>query len=381
MRTAGRKHRTARSAAAVVAAVAAGVSCLAVGPAAQAVSPPGWTVQRTPALSGTLLSVARLDAHTTLAVGNIMVVKGPGRPLLLSRDDRDHRGWRVVPTPEDARTGDIYSSVSASSTKDAWVTGVSFTGLTVPAEHWNGRTWQTAEVPVPAHSGAGVHVAAVSPGDAWAAGWYFPTGASETRPLLRHWTGAGWHAVALPHGSDVANLVSVTATSAHDVWAVGYSTRDQPRVLHYDGRTWTQVAKLGFHGLYGEVGGVAAHGPNDVWAVGRVLTGEHDRGHALVLHWDGHAWHQVTAPRDAGPLASVTLTPQGILAVGENAAQTAGIALRSTATGLAEQALPRVAGTSPDPVAVTSEGNRITVVGELMPPTAALPSPLILAEP
>ncbi|MEU1599223.1 hypothetical protein ABZ468_42095 [Streptomyces sp. NPDC005708] len=88
----------------------------------------------------------------------------------------------------------------------------------------------------------------------------------------------------------VAVLNAVTAVSAHDVWAVGFDTGDQPVLLHYDDAHRQQLPKPSIDGLYGELNAVTAEGSGDVWGVGRVVTSETDRGHALVLHWNGSGW-------------------------------------------------------------------------------------------
>ena len=64
----------------------------------------------------------------------------------------------------------------------------------------------------------------------------------------------------------------------------------------------------------GELDGIAALGPDDVWAAGRVVTNE-GGGLAispLLLHWDGEAWSQATPPLQGdADLSAVAAIPGG----------------------------------------------------------------------
>jgi hypothetical protein len=62
-------------------------------------------------------------------------------------------------------------------------------------------------------------------------------------------------------------------------------------ILHWNGQAWTQVTAPDAHTdtddlLYG----VSAASPGDMWAVGQGLSGDGAVG--LVFHWSGTAWQQ-----------------------------------------------------------------------------------------
>ncbi len=105
-----------------------------------------------------------------------------------------------------------------------------------------------------------------------------------------------WGTVPSPNGGyDTSNRLSdVEVLSPTDVWAVGssgtggYLDGHQPMIQHWDGSRW-QVAALPPDAPAGDLQGVSASAPDNVWAVGGAGTG----GGALVLRWDGSAWHQV----------------------------------------------------------------------------------------
>ena len=102
-------------------------------------------------------------------------------------------------------------------------------------------------------------------------------------------------------------MSGVAATGPNDVWAVG---QDQDSghasgalILHYDGHAWapTVTPVVGPASL----GGVACTGRDNVWAVGALGP--------LILHFDGSAWAAVEPPGTAAPkgLTAVIALPDG----------------------------------------------------------------------
>lgn len=334
--------------------------CLGTAATARAdAAPDGWTDGTTPAVpSGHLSSVTHLDGRTTWAVGN-----SADRPLLMAREG-EKGAWHPVATPEQERDGAFYTTVSAASAHDVWVSGGAYTDMTVPAVHWDGRSWQRADVPVPQNCDAGVHVAAVTDHDAWAAGWYCHTIGRESylSPILDRWDGRSWTPVPIPAEARVVDFTAISAVSCDDVWATGWSEDDLPVALHYDGSSWRSVP-VPLAGVAGELYGIGVGADGGVWAVGRVLLDEDDRGHALIEHWDGRAWHQVAAPAGAGQLTGVTVAGRAVVAVGQNAARTEAIAVRVDGFGATQETLPHIGGTAPFVGAIDAVAGQLTAVG------------------
>lgn len=118
-----------------------------------------------------------------------------------------------------------------------------------------------------------------------------------------------------------AILTAISARSADDVWAVGYTQRDDKQhtlVEHWDGSAWTRVPSVDPGGRINRLLGVTALAPDDVWAVG--TTGVQRVAQTLIEHWDGSAWSQVPSPQgpyDTSELRSVAAaSPTDIWAVG-----------------------------------------------------------------
>jgi hypothetical protein len=115
-------------------------------------------------------------------------------------------------------------------------------------------------------------------------------------------------------------LESVSADSPSDAWAVGLTGNGQQNpgtlMLHWDGRTWTRVISPAvLDGAPGNLADVTALSSTDAWAVGTTLSGK--SGTALLMHWNGVHWSEVTSPGPIrGNLSGLTVSAQGGWAVG-----------------------------------------------------------------
>jgi hypothetical protein len=169
---------------------------------------------------------------------------------------------------------------------------------------------QHGNLPVPVFSFHGelLHVSAASPGDAWAVG--FSGAVPDAGTLMLHWDGTRWSRVTSPAVVDGAPgiLEDVTAVSARDAWAVGYTgtlslttssgTAGGGLLLHWDGRRWSQVtgvlpAQDGLDAIT-----MSGHGG---WAAGASLVA--GQLQPLILRLDDAGWHRVPAPVSAGGFA------------------------------------------------------------------------------
>jgi hypothetical protein len=253
----------------------------------------------------------------------------------------DGRDWRVVPSPDVEPNNNgaqaRLQAVAAATANDVWAVGYHSTpGF--PADivevrrplvmHWDGTTWKIVPSPDPSTNGHLEGVAVVSATDIWAVGGYVKQSSSQDNPdgtaelLLLHWDGRSWSQVAGPHIDGVSNtLYGVAAVSANDVWAVG-GTGDlggNPIAVHWDGKAWSHVPSptTGAHnGTW--LSAVTALSADDVWAVGGA------QGSPFVVHWDGKAWSWIGSPSESaegqlfygGLNGVVGLSPAELWAVG-----------------------------------------------------------------
>ncbi|MFF7199011.1 hypothetical protein ACFZAM_35560 [Streptomyces sp. NPDC008079] len=214
----------------------------------------------------------------------------------------DGRRWQEVPLPAEAADRSAYpSALAGTGPDDLWTVGVTAQdriGAPRPlAYHWNGRAWSSVATPEPGGDALLSGAAADGDGRVWAVGVVYDA-RGEGRPLVERWDGAAWRIVPTPHTAGRGeSLESVAVLGPDDVWAVGGSSTpdgtNSPLTLHWDGRTWTEVAAPAVHA---DLHGVTAYGEHGLIAVGEqqgVATP------AFTMRWDGAAWHAEPAATDA----------------------------------------------------------------------------------
>ncbi len=90
--------------------------------------------------------------------------------------------------------------------------------------HWNGTSWSIVPSPSPGTSPTLTAVSASSAGDVWAVGYDTPPGATTPQTLTLNWNGSAWSTVPSPDAGSSSLLTSVSAPpGAATVWAAGYS--------------------------------------------------------------------------------------------------------------------------------------------------------------
>lgn len=105
-------------------------------------------------------------------------------------------------------------------------------------------------------------------------------------------------------GTGRGQINDIEIISPNDVWAVGiYSPGSavptRGIILHWDGSAWADISAPGLEsGTY--LNSVSASSSNDVWAVGSLGQFSDPEGrYTLTLHWDGVSWTTVRAPVSA----------------------------------------------------------------------------------
>jgi hypothetical protein len=201
--------------------------------------------------------------------------------------------------------------VAVVSATNAWAVGNYSNGTVNQArtliEHWNGTAWKQQSSPNPGSAVPTLNgVAATSPTNAWAVGYYNNGASAPRQTLILHWNGTAWKQVPSPNPGAKNNnaLYGVAATSATNAWAVGYyisrTNDDQALIVHWNGTAWKQVPSPHVSNFAGgpTLRGVAATSATNAWAVGD--TGSVGAFQALIEHWNGTAWKQVPAPASSG---------------------------------------------------------------------------------
>ena len=279
-------------------------------------------------LDNDLRAVLVLSDADVWVAGSSYVNQEGGRNFPLTMH-WDGAVWSIVPVPARYGHEDVFA-LDATSPGDVWGIGLGHEAL-----HWDGIRWTTVPLADPGapfwHLEA---VSAVAPDDAWAVG-NTATGRSGGS-LVEHWDGVRWSVVEAPGplpepltADAYPSLSAVDALAPGDAWATGQTENVAPVgqsntvALHWDGIAWTRSTTpdvAAQSGTYGHLLGVAAAGPDDVWAVGIASDqpgtfGGGDR--ALIEHWDGHRWTvSLTLPPDSRLVNVLALSPDEAWAVG-----------------------------------------------------------------
>jgi hypothetical protein len=230
--------------------------------------------------------------------------------------------WQPAASP-DFGDGSHVSDVAAWGRDDAFAVGARTSHSSLPsgpvglppaaawdtlAVRWNGARW--AAVPGPCH-GTFHEVCAVGPGAYWAVGTTALAEREGNISLMAHYADEHWQQVGF---EGVGPLSGVAATGPDDLWAVGQdqdpSHASGALILHYDGHAWapTETPVVGQTWL----SDVACAGPGNVWAVGTQQS-ENGAFGPLILHFDGSTWAAVEPPATAAPkgLTAVIALPDG----------------------------------------------------------------------
>lgn len=153
--------------------------------------------------------------------------------------------------------------------------------------------WTVVSSPNPGAQNVFDGVTAISASDIWAVGY------SDGEPLTAHWDGSSWSVVANPTLSGQNLLVSVSAIATNNVWAVGQASGSLPLTENWNGSSWSVVSAPlpGSSGYFWSV--AAIPGTNEAWAVG---TYQNSRNvtRTLIEQWNGTAWSIVSSPNASG---------------------------------------------------------------------------------
>ena len=236
----------------------------------------------------------------------------------------DGTRWSRIPSPTPVVPGGaldstVLTAISFDRPADGWVAGYA-SGLAMAA-HWNGSRWALTPVLSPPstyqNSGLGLvtevlplAVSAVAPDDAWLAGEFAEIIGGNVVPVgsfTEHWNGSTWSVVSIPD-PDQIDLLGLTAVSATDVWAVGAtlgtaSTASTAVTLHWDGHAWSEVSAP-VQASAAELDAVSGTSADDLWAVGKKYDDSAGTYLPLTEHWNGQAWSEVPAPAAPGGSSS-----------------------------------------------------------------------------
>lgn len=229
----------------------------------------------------------------------------PAEPVRYTTQTPDSGGWAVQSAPALGSGDTTYGAVAAVSQRDVWTVGnylpdspgSNQDATLAAAAHFDGSKWTVTPVPDSGPNFNTLFGVAAVPGRAWAVGVALD-GSYAAHSLVEAWDGRSWHSAVTPRlGGLRDTLYSAAAVSAGDVWAVGDQQHQDGTfgtlIEHWDGTRWSVVPSPDPGPAGNHLYGVAAAGPDDIWAVGQQDGQAADT--PLVEHWDGHSWLRADA--------------------------------------------------------------------------------------
>ncbi|SCE53693.1 hypothetical protein GA0115240_18038 [Streptomyces sp. DvalAA-14] len=358
-----------RGIAVALAGAAVGALALSGSAAAEPVGGRPWV--ETPTGPVSMMSVAQQSPSVTWAGGATVVTDPDGgvsfTPTLYKRDLDAGGTWRQLPlegaSAWNSRVNDIATAADGSAffVGDQGGDGQGVLVGRYTAGHWH----LTADKGLPAGTieASLLSVSAVSAKDAWAVGQGYIEDPFAPVPVVQHWDGKRWRSVQIP-GSQDWSLNQVDEVAPDDVWVVGVDeATGQSVAVHWNGHRWKRTPTPAFADS-AILFDVAARTPNDVWAVGWSRDTDKQTPAGLALHWDGTSWTEVQLPRGTFALQSVALRGKsGVVVVGGIDDGAVGLSLTSTGSwgslGLPQNDPQLPLGVT----AVAASGNRLTIVG------------------
>lgn len=229
------------------------------------------------------------------AFGAVTLIAALGVSMPALTAQASSAGWQQV-YRSTAVTGNELQSVAAVSPGDAWAAGSWGDGALVM--HWNGSKW--SRVTVPGQSGFSLtEVRASSAANVWLFG---ADNNGENGTILR-WNGSSWQDVPLPAGV-IPNAAAVLSVS--DVWISGPETCTgsgsnepcQTALYHWNGSAWDAPDYVPT-----QVNAMSGSGARNVWLVGESRVSTVTENYTLAAYrWNGSAWvaPSMPEPRSGG---------------------------------------------------------------------------------
>jgi hypothetical protein len=112
-----------------------------------------------------------------------------------------------------------------------------------------------------------------------------------------------WSIAYRSHSAAGNYLVSVTALTKTDAWAVGATNKNQPVILNWNGKAWKPVSVPGTSGF--DPVAVRAASPGNVW-----ITGTSKSGAGVAHVWNGttKSWRTISLPVNFYDAAVISAT-------------------------------------------------------------------------
>ncbi len=263
---------------------------------AQAISAAGWHLVKRISARGQdvlMVGVAAVRADDAWALGEVSTDDS-----LVPRVERwNGAAWQRVTLPGRVTNyfddTDLWDAFGASSARNLWAFTVNGHYLRL-----HGTRWTAGPVP---HAGVIEAAKVFSSRDVWVFGAK-RIGGTQFNPRFGPWAanfnGREWRTIPVPGRADIS---AVSAVSRDDILAVtgaidsASGAAARPRVLHWDGKTWTAETTQPRLSKRATIYAILADSDADVWIGGSTPISSKQTSD-IVQHFDGTSWGPATPP-------------------------------------------------------------------------------------
>lgn len=223
-----------------------------------------------------------LNRIAAIAAASALLVAGAGSSMAGASTTPAAR-WRISYT---SRAPDsAFISVAAITARDAWAVGDGAGRGSLPTalvERLNGRSWSAVRLPRQFRTANLDTVAAISATDVWVFGQYRYKASGSSYAFALRWNGS-WSVRGQWKLGNYAAVQTAVVAGARNIWLFfGDSVPPASNALHFNGKRWKPY-RLPF-----AVSQASAAPGGDVWAVGYSTTS----GRQAVERWHNGRWRQ-----------------------------------------------------------------------------------------
>ena len=157
-----------------------------------------------------------------------------------------------------------------------------------PNPQWSSEcAWTTTSLPLPADDGHGHRAARLVAGTSMDDLWVMASHNAWVDQYLLHYDGRSWTEIPLPADLVASFSREMVAAAPNDLWVLA-----PDGVERFDGSTWTRSVPELDNAEAGDIHLVDLDvvAPDDAWAAGSVFDHASGKKVPLILHWDGRAW-------------------------------------------------------------------------------------------
>jgi hypothetical protein len=219
----------------------------------------------------------------------------------------DGKAWQQTEQPvPDGRLDDVL----VKSADDVWAVGGTENGAEIKPvlQHWTGKAWSRVDAPAEENPEENAQYTTIAAqGDDLLIGRY------GDQPSVLRYSGGKWQELPRKGLEDLTYLNDLKVVG-EEIWAAGIHG-----IARFDGKSWTKVdlPVTVPAGRPFDITEIVVKSTDDIWAVGMKSDAALWR-RPLALHYDGKTWTELAAPATTGQFHDLEFLDGKAVAIGGN---------------------------------------------------------------